>query len=145
MMYNDHGCDYCDSEWASVVAVDLALDLVNYRAKMNVYDAYDTVKYGTGTDGKKTSQVVKDMVEDARTHSRGMKRVHVCVSCAEAGVHHADRTVPVAGVTCWNPAVVEEMVAKATAYAEWDVAESTAYVRCGRAYVRDGSHGPCPY
>lgn len=144
-VYDDHGCDYCDSPWASMVAVDLDLDLRNYSDRTSVYTAYDMVRYGEPTDGKKTSKAVKDMVATVDPSARAMKRAHVCVSCREAGAHHADRTVPVAGDTCWDPAVRDEMVAKATAWAEWDVAESKAWTCHGKYWSYDDSHGPCPY
>ena len=144
-VYDSHGCDYCDSPWAMAVAVDLDMELANYGVETAVYCAYEMTRYGAYSDGKKTSKAVKAMVADARPTGPSMKMVNVCPACHEANAHEADRTVPVAGETCYSPAVRDAMVATATAWAEWDKAEANAWTNHGGYYSRDGSHGPCPY
>ena len=121
-VYAAHGCDYCDSPWASLKVINLDLMLHQYSVMNGAKAQYDIGLYGVLKGDPKGNDAVKQMVADTMSNhdTFGTLTVNVCGSCDPS----ASADVPALGVNCVSPSVVSDLNAKAFSMGQADRVKS---------------------
>jgi len=148
MVYNDKGCDYCDSEWAMVKMHNHMMDMHQYWVASGLNGAYDMARWGRHykSGSPKGSPQTKALVRSMMTKYGQHKRyVNVCVACEASGAYHHEVETGVPGEDCVTDEAYEAAKEMCRTWGAWDGAEDKAWTCKGKYWVHNDSHGPCPY